>query len=75
MLQVLKVLVRFALLSVFVVRGVFAYIDPNTGGLIFQLLAAILAFSSAMILFFPRQIRGAAARVWRAVRGIFPNKQ
>jgi hypothetical protein len=47
------------------------YIDPNTGGMLFQLLAVLFAFSSAIILFFSRQIRVGLARFTRLVRGLF----
>lgn len=52
-------------------RLVWGYIDPNTGGMLFQLLAVLFAFSSAIILFFSRQIRVGVARVSRLVRSLF----
>ena len=33
------------------------YIDPNTGGLVFQLLAVLFAMFSGVMLFFSRQIK------------------
>ena len=57
--------IAFVWLAASVVLG---YIDPNTGGLLFQLLAAFLTVLSALILFFPRQIRRGAARIKRFVQ-------
>lgn len=45
-----------------------AYIDPNTGGMLFQLLAAAFAFFSGFLLFFSRQLRIVAAQVQRRLR-------
>jgi uncharacterized iron-regulated membrane protein len=44
------------------------YIDPNTGGMLFQVLAVFLAFFSGFILLFSSKIRAGAARLRRAVR-------
>jgi hypothetical protein len=44
------------------------YIDPNTGGMLFQLLAVFLALFSGILFFFSRQIRSAFARVRRKFR-------
>jgi hypothetical protein len=46
-----------------------AYIDPNTGGMLFQLLAVIFTFISGIILFFSSQIKMAFARLRRFFRG------
>lgn len=40
------------------------YIDPNTGGILFQALAALLVGGSGILLFFSRNIREAIAK-WR----------
>lgn len=45
-----------------------AYIDPNTGGMIFQALAAGFALISGGILLFSRQIRAGFARLKRLLR-------
>jgi hypothetical protein len=45
-----------------------AYIDPNTGGMLFQILAVLLASVSAILFFFSRQIKAAWARFRRGVR-------
>jgi hypothetical protein len=47
-----------------------AYIDPNTGGMLFQMLAVILALFSGIIFFFSRQIKTGFARLRRRMRGI-----
>jgi uncharacterized iron-regulated membrane protein len=44
------------------------YIDPNTGGLLFQALAAAFAVLSGFVLLFSRQIRAALARARRVRR-------
>jgi hypothetical protein len=47
-----------------------AYIDPNTGGVLFQVLAILLASFSAILLVFSRQIRMAFARVKRFLHSL-----
>jgi len=50
-------------------KGVFKmYIDPNTGGMLFQALAAILVGGSAVLMFFSRNIREAIAKMRRKMR-------
>jgi hypothetical protein len=44
------------------------YIDPNTGGMLFQLLAVFLALFSGILFFFSRQIRTGFARLRRMIR-------
>ena len=44
------------------------YIDPNTGGVLFQALAGIVAAVSAGLFFFSRQIRSGIARLRRRSR-------
>ena len=44
------------------------YIDPNTGGVLFQALAASLAAISGVLLIFSRQIRTAIAKLRRGAR-------
>jgi hypothetical protein len=55
--------------AVTLIRLPFAYIDPNTGGMLFQLLAAIFAALTGFLLFFSRYIRMAMARIRRWLRG------
>lgn len=47
-----------------------AYIDPNTGGMLFQVLAAAFALLSGGVLIFSRQIRTGFARLKRYVRQV-----
>ena len=51
-----------------------AYVDPSTGGMLFQLLAVLFASLTAILLFFSAQIRMAFARVKRLARRVF-NRQ
>ncbi|MEW6400365.1 MAG: hypothetical protein AB1649_01125 [Chloroflexota bacterium] len=44
------------------------YIDPNTGGVIFQVLGAILVAGSGILLFFSRSIREGIAKIRRRFR-------
>ncbi|GAB4547124.1 MAG: hypothetical protein Fur002_22830 [Anaerolineales bacterium] len=44
------------------------YIDPNTGGVIFQVLAGILVAGSGILMVFSRNIREAIAKLRRKVR-------
>jgi len=44
------------------------YIDPNTGGILFQALAAAFVAVSGVLLVFSGQIRRAIARMRRSVR-------
>jgi hypothetical protein len=45
-----------------------AYIDPSTGGMLFQLLAVLLAGLSGVLFFFSRQIKAGLARMRRMIR-------
>ena len=45
-----------------------AYIDPNTGGMVVQILATSFALLSGIALVFARQIRMAVARLLRSLR-------
>jgi len=44
------------------------YIDPNTGGMVFQILAVFFGLFSALILFFSGRIRTAFAKIRRQMR-------
>ena len=46
-------------------RPAFAYIDPNVGGQLFQILATGFAFFSGIALLFSRQIRAGIAKARR----------
>jgi hypothetical protein len=45
------------------------YVDPNTGGMLFQVLAVMFGVFSGVILFFSGKIRMAFARLMRSLRG------
>ena len=44
------------------------YIDPNTGGMLFQVLATSLALFSGLVLLFSGKIRAFMARFRRSMR-------
>jgi hypothetical protein len=44
------------------------YIDPNTGGILFQALAGLLAVFSGVLLIFSKNIRQWIARIRRSAR-------
>ena len=52
-----------------------AYIDPNTGGMLFQILATGFALLSGVALVFARQIRMAFARLMRSLRDRLGSKE
>ena len=45
------------------------YIDPNTGGILFQFLAGLFAVFSGVLFVFSRRIREGIARLRRRRRG------
>lgn len=69
---VAKAVVLASILTVGAVQPALAYIDPNTGGMLFQMLAVLFASLSAILLFFSRQIRTFVARALRTLRGKSP---
>ena len=48
--------------------SILTYIDPNSGGLLFQILATIFVFISGLFLFFASQIKMAFNRLRRFLR-------
>jgi hypothetical protein len=44
------------------------YIDPNSGGMLFQILLVLFGFFSALILLFSGRIRMGVARLRRKIR-------
>jgi hypothetical protein len=44
------------------------YVDPNSGGMLFQILAVLFGVISGVILFFAGKIRMAVARFLRSFR-------
>jgi hypothetical protein len=67
---IVKSVLLALIISLVAVRPALAYIDPNTGGLLFQVLATALALFSGVALIFSRQIRMALARVGRFLRSL-----
>lgn len=63
-------LFSMALGIVLVSPPAFAYIDPNTGGFLFQLLAPLIAIAMSIWMFFSRQVNSA----WRSLMSIFGRK-
>lgn len=47
------------------------YIDPNTGGMLFQMLAIIFTVFSGVLFFFSRQIKMVLSRFKRYLRSCF----
>ncbi len=68
-----RLLLRSTLLtlicSLAMARSALAYIDPNTGGMLFQVLAAGFAVFSGILLIFSRQIRSIVGKSKRSLRG------
>lgn len=57
------------LLGVLLIRRIMTgYIDPNTGGMLFQFLAVAFALLSTVFLFFSGQIKALFARLRRSAR-------
>jgi hypothetical protein len=67
---IIKSVMLALIISLVAVRPALAYIDPNTGGLLFQVLATALALFSGVALIFSRQIRMAFARARRFLRSL-----
>ena len=65
-----KALLLASIVGLATARPALAYIDPSTGGMLFQLLAVIFASLSAILLIFSRQVRMLIARIRRAVRNL-----
>lgn len=60
-------LLTMTLCLAFVSPPVFAYIDPNAGGFLFQLLAPLIAIAMSIWMFFAQQMKSA----WRSLLSIF----
>jgi len=54
-------------------QGHAAYIDPNTGGMVFQMLAVLFGVISGLILLFSSRIKAAYYRVRRTFREQHPS--
>ncbi len=66
--RLFKVSALIVVFSLALARPALAYIDPNTGGMLFQILAVFLASASALLLIFSRQVRMLFARLMRFFR-------
>jgi hypothetical protein len=66
--KVIGAVVMGLIISLASTRPALAYIDPNTGGMLFQALAAGFAVLSGVALVFSRQIRVLFARAMRTIR-------
>jgi len=65
---VIKSILLALLISLTSPRPALAYIDPNVGGQLFQILAAGFAVFSGIALLFSRQIRAGVAKARRFLR-------
>jgi hypothetical protein len=50
-------------------RSIFGYIDPSSGGMLFQILAVAFGLISGLLLFFSSRIKMGIARLMRRIRG------
>lgn len=57
--------------SLILAEPAYAYIDPNTGGIVFQVLAVIFTLFTSILLFFSSRLRMGFARFSRFVRDLF----
>lgn len=75
-MKYLKSFVFVFILSIITIRPVMAaYIDPNTGGMLFQILAVLFGVISGLLLFFSSQIKKGFYRFRRYVRDLFVKDQ
>jgi hypothetical protein len=65
---VVKSILLALLIALVAARPALAYIDPNVGGQLFQILAAGFAVFSGMALLFSRHIRAGVAKARRFIR-------
>lgn len=65
---VIKSVLLALIVSLAGARPALAYIDPNVGGQLFQILATGFALFSGIVLLFSRQIRAGLARARRFLR-------
>jgi hypothetical protein len=67
-----RISVKSSVLAVVVIlagaQPALAYIDPSTGGMLFQVLAAVFAFFTGFVLLFSARLRMIFARLTRFVR-------
>jgi len=58
----------FILAGLVVTTPAYAYLDPNSGGLIFQILTPIVALATAAVAFAGRTISRGCTTLYRALR-------
>jgi hypothetical protein len=59
----------FLILALLLPASAWAYIDPNAGGMLFQLLAPVFAAVVGVWLFLRQWIAAQARRLWRRLTG------
>jgi len=64
----MRSIIKFFLGFIIVGKISAKYIDPNTGGMLFQFLAVAFALLSTVFLFFSGQIKAVFSRLKRSVR-------
>jgi hypothetical protein len=67
--RLLKSLFTALVLALGLCTPVWAYIDPNAGGVLFQLLAPLFAAAVGAWLFFKRWIKDWVRRAWTRLTG------
>ena len=67
---IIKSVLLALIISLVAARPALAYVDPNTGGLLLQVLATAFALFSGVALIFSRQIRMAFARARRFLQSL-----
>ena len=69
-LSIISIINSFVIVSLANIHMViFAYIDPNTGGMLFQILAVLFGVISGAFLLFSGKIKGYYYRIRRKMRG------
>ncbi|MCB8944510.1 MAG: hypothetical protein H6658_12240 [Ardenticatenaceae bacterium] len=69
MKKISKSILIVLVVSLTIVPSAFAaYIDPNSGGLLFQMLAVIVGLLSGLVLLFSSRIKMLLARISRYIR-------
>ena len=74
--KIIKAMIMTLLLSGLVFKTAFAaYIDPNTGGMLFQILAVLFGLISGIFLLFSGQVKRLFFRVVRYFRKSEPEAE
>lgn len=73
--KILKYLLGVVTLNLIFIRPAkTAYIDPNTGGMLFQMLAVIFGVLSGLVLIFSSLIKKGYYRILRFLRSLKPGR-